>query len=59
LNLEDPEHMASDNMYKETPTDTVLNLIEQHLNMDLNFPNIFDGEVGIRSKRGIIHYRAI
>lgn len=39
--------------------DDVLDKLSEKLEMDLKFPNPYPGEIGIRTKRGIIGYRAI
>lgn len=37
----------------------VIDLVEDRLGFELSFPNIFQGEMGIKTKRGILSHRAV
>jgi hypothetical protein len=58
LNLENPESSRWRN-YLNVSTDEALRVIEADLGGIISFPNVYSGEIGSQSYRGLITYRTV
>ncbi|HSN61071.1 MAG TPA: hypothetical protein VLR49_09055, partial [Ferruginibacter sp.] len=56
INISNPESLK---IVKAIDPETAVELLEKEFGFSLDFPNLFEGEYGIKTKRGIISYRAI
>jgi len=59
LRIENPERCGSKPAYGTKPTDDILAAIEDVLNCEIQFPNPYPEEFGLKTKRGIASIRAI
>lgn len=58
IKLDNPEATTL-NQKSIYTVDTLVACLEQYFGAPLSFPNIYDGEIGIKSSKGVITYRAV